>query len=857
MKKSFLKAGLAFAMSFAALQGAVAQEIEYKTPNKDAMEMILAQPIPKTVFNRTMTKGLTYWKTEPYVHVAEMAQTNEFKVAALRLNGDNFSQTRKAYYDNIELLDALTGATTKIAGLPANLKAHDFKWSPEGKYLCFLNDTKNEVELYRVNVTTAEPAAVKINANPVNSIYGGAFAFLDEETIIYKSVPADLGEFPKPTLPNGPIVQESYGRRDTYRTTQDLLKSPYDEAVFEYLCTSIFSIYDGENTRTIGQKGIIKGYDLSPDGKYMMVQTIHKPYSYAKGSSSFPSKNEIWSTSGEVVKVLKGLPKKPGMNGDKPKKDAPKGPRKPSKSEYAWRLDKGAVLTWVETAVSENEKEDERPMPPIGDDEEKKDNDKPERTYFTSLYQCEAPFDLDKDKQLVLTSEFRLGRITWGNDKLALYTDASSKQKIRRTFAFNPSDTSVKPTLLLTEDTSLDTLGGRPVIGRFVTERGTGLLKTDAKGTFVLLSGDNRPDENGDNMSFIDKMSLKDGKTENVWTAKAPYKETVEGVTYCDAKTVKFVVTKESPVDVPNYVAKEIGKKGKMKETPITAFVNTIPHYDGIRSEYLTYERADGVKCAARVFVPANWDKDRDGKLPVFMWTYPYEYRSVATAERGHRADRYGFVVPNRNKQVFWCLSGYAVVLEWSMPIIAAKNGGQPNNVFKKNLIMNAEAIINALDEAGIGDRNRMAVGGHSYGGYMTGNLLAHTRLYKAGIANSGAYNRSLTPYGFQSEGRDYWKAQKMYQEMSPYNYADKVKDAILLTNGQMDENTGTHPIQSERFYYAIAGHNGKAKWLQLPYEGHGYAFRENLLHYFYEVESMLDKYVKNYKPAEEKKTDE
>lgn len=844
MKKHFLRAGLAIAMTFSALQGASAQEIEYKTPNNSAMEMILAQPIPKTVFNHRMTMGVTYWKTEPYVHVAEMAATNEFKVAGLRLNGDNFSQTRKAYYDNIELVSSATGATTKIAGLPAVLKAHDFMWSPQDRYLCFLNDTDREIELYRVDVSAAEPKAVKVNANPVNSIYGDAYAFLDEETILYKSVPADLGEFPKAQMPNGPIVQESYGKRDTYRTVQDLIKSPYDEAVYEYLCTSIFSVFDGTNTRTIGQKNIVKGYSVSPDGKYMMVQTVHKPYSYAKSSGSFPSKNEIWSTSGEVVKVLKGLPKKDGEKGKK-------GPKKASKSEFSWRADKGAVLTWVETAPAEKEEAGSS-----DGEEEKKDSEKPERTYYTSIYQCEAPFRIDNDKQLVFTTEYRFGRVIWGNDKLAVYTDASSKQKIRRTFAFNPSDTSAKPVLLLTEDTSLDTLGGRPVIGRICTDRSTGLLLTDNKETFVLLSGDNRPDENGDNMSFIDKMSLKNGKIENVWTAMAPYKETITGITGCEAKSIRFITAKESPVDVPNYVAKDVNKKGKIKETPITAFVNTIPHYDEVRSEFITYKRADGVNCAARVFVPANWDKDRDGKLPVFMWTYPYEFKSVATAERGHRADRYGFVVPNRNKQIFWCLSGYAVVLEWSMPIIAEKNGGQPNNVFKKNLIMNAEAIINALDEAGIGDRNRMAVGGHSYGGYMTGNLLAHTRLYKAGIANSGAYNRSLTPYGFQSEGRDYWKAQKMYQDMSPYNYADKVKDAILLTNGQMDENTGTHPIQSERFYYAIAGHNGKAKWLQLPYEGHGYAFQENLLHYFYEVENMLDKYVKNAKP-EEKKTNE
>ncbi len=837
---------------------AKAQEIKYKKPSKDVMEMILAAPIPKAVFNPQMDIAAVYSKDDPYVSISEMAAIKEFKVAGVRLNGENFSQTRKGYFTKLDIIRMPGGKPVQVIGMPVNAKIHDFKWSPDGKTLCFLNDTRYEVELYKVDATAEKPVAVKINANRVNSIFGNPFDFIDNNTIIYRSVPVDLGKFPEENAPKGPIVQESFGKRGSYRTYQDLLKTPYDEAVFEYLATSVFSVYDGNATRTIGEKGVIKSFDLSPDGQYMIVSTTHKPYSYSSTYSSFPSKSEIWSTStGEVVKVLRDLPKKPEKNDAKPADKDKKEPRKPSKSGYAWRTDKGAVLTWTETLPSDDNKDEDNDRRPgrDADDQEDKDKDKPERTWYTAIYQCEAPFDTDNGKKLVITSEFRLGRVLWGNDKVAVYSDMSSKEKQTRTFVFNPSDTT-KRTLILTEDTSLDTLGNRPVRGSIVTERGTGRIKLDPKGAYILMSGETRPDENGDNMSFIDRVSLKDGKCENIWTGKAPYKELIAGIKSFDAKGIEFVTSKESATEVPNYMAMSIKNK-KLTETPITFFENPIPHYDKIRSEYITYKRADGVNCAARVFVPADWDKERDGKLPVFMWTYPYEHKTVVSAERRHRADRYGFVVPNRNKQVFWCLQGYAVVLEWSMPIIAEKNGGQPNEVFRKNLVMNAEAIVNALDEAGIGDRNRMSVGGHSYGGFMTGNLLAHTRLYKLGVANSGAYNRTLTPYGFQSENRDYWKIQKIYNEMSPYNYADKVKDAILLTHGMMDENTGTHPIQSERFYYAIAGHNGKARWLQLPYEGHGYAFKENLLHYFATIEEMLDKFVKNAKPEAEKKAGE
>ncbi len=865
MKINGLKrAAMAAALTLCLFPCTRAQEIKYKTPPKDVMEMILAAPLPRAVFNPQMDIAAIYSKADPYVSVSEIVAAKEFKVAGLRLNADNFSQTRKAYYTKLEILKMPAGNTVAVTGMPVNAKIHDFKWSPDGRTLCFLNDTKYEVELYKVDATAERPSAVKINANRVNTTLSNPYDFIDNNTIIYRSVPVDLGKFPEPEGPKGPIVQESFGKRGSYRTYQDLLKSPYDEAVFEYLCTSVLSVYDGYTTRTIGEKGIIKSFNLSPDGQYMMVSTAHKPYSYSSTYNSFPSKTEIWSNTGEVVKVLRDLPKPPAKDEAKPadKDKKEKEPRKPVKSGYAWRTDKGAVLTWTETLPSENGDRDEmrgpdgrpdRPMP--ADEEKPEDKEKPERTWFTALYQCEAPFDLDNGKKLVITSEYRMGRVIWGNDKVAVYTDSNSKDKYTRTFTFNPSDTT-KRKLLLTEDTSLDTLGNRPVIGSICTERGTGKLKLDPKGAYILFSGESRLDENGDAMSFIDRMSLKDGKVENLWTGKAPYKELIVGIKSFDNKGVEFITTKESETEVPNYMAMSVKNK-KVTETPITNYENDIPHYDKIRSEYITYKRPDGVKCAARVFVPADWDKDRDGKLPVLMWTYPYEHRTVISAERRHKADRYGFVVPNRNKQVFWCLKGYAVVLEWSMPIIAEKNGGQPNEVFRKNLVMNAEAIINALDEAGIGDRNRMAVGGHSYGGFMTGNLLAHTRLYKLGIANSGAYNRTLTPYGFQSENRDYWRIPKIYNDMSPYNYADKVKDAILLTHGQMDDNTGTHPIQSERFYYAIAGHNGKARWLQLPYEAHGYQYKENLLHYFYTVGEMLDKFVKNAKPEPAKKSDE
>lgn len=225
------------------------------------------------------------------------------------------------------------------------------------------------------------------------------------------------------------------------------------------------------------------------------------------------------------------------------------------------------------------------------------------------------------------------------------------------------------------------------------------------------------------------------------------------------------------------------------------------------------------------------------------MWGYPYEFKSVAEAEKSRPA-RYNFLRPGYGSAVLWVTQGYAVMDGISMYIISETKDKEPNDVFISQLIMNAEAAINFVDSIGVGDRDRIAIGGHSYGGFMTANLLAHTDLFKAGIARSGAYNRSLTPFGFQSERRNYWKAKEVYDKMSPFNYADKLKTPILIIHGQMDNNTGTFPIQSERLYHAVAGHGGTARYLQLPYESHGYSAYENVMHMLYETDTWLAKWL-------------
>ena len=784
-----------------------AQEVKYERPSKEVEEMLLAKPLAKIDFNDQMTEGVIYQAREQFRPLSLIESIREFKVAGLRLNGDNFSQTRKDFFEEIKLITVSSGATRDIAGLPVNLMAHSFKWSPDGRWLCFLNDTPKEVELYRVDTRAERPTAVKINERPVNSIFGDAYDFAGNDAILYKSVPSDIGPFPKEGFPKGPIIQSSKNKKDSYKTFTDLLKSPYDEAVFDYLCTAELSLYDGTSTRTVGGRGIISEFELSPDGKYIMCTTIHKPYTYAKRYSNFYKRIAIMDMEGREIRLLKEP------------KAAAKGV--PTRSMWGWRADKPATLFWKEKASGKG------------------------AANPYSIRECLYPFDFNVGKVLT-ESASDISSVIWCNENTALYI--STSDKVRRTKAFNPSDINVLPVTILSEDTYDFTSNGHSFNGAICRLRGSDKAVTDPKGKYVLLGGSDRM-EGGLKYSYIDRISLKDGKAETLWTSGTEYKVTLTNVISFSDKGLSFVATHETASEVPNYALYSVDRKGRTSQKEISSFENTLPHSDEIRMEYLQYKRADGLNCAARVYLPAGYDKERDGKLPVFMWTYPREHYTFKSAENNYRASHNTFGMPIQGCQIFWCLKGYAVVLDWTMAIVASDKDADYNANFVKELTMSAEAIVDALDKAGIGDRDRMAVGGLSYGSFMTANLLAHTDLFRCGFCNSGAFNRTLTPYGFQFYNKDYWESEQIYHDMSPYNYADKIKEPILICHGQMDENQGTHPIQSERLYYAIAGHGGEATYIQLPYEGHQMAFKENVLHYFSLVEKMLDEHVKNAKP--------
>ena len=830
----------------------------FRHPAREIEELTLASPLPVFYFDNGYAKAVIGYRNCRQVPIAELAES-EARIGGVRVDPRNFSETRENYFDRLGLLDVATGETRTVGGLPDEVRAKFVTWSPSGRLVGFTLSFPDRVELWCVDVTAAEPVAQRVTELRVNTIFGSPFFFLDDTHILFKSVPDGHRQAPAPQLAQSSVVQEVKGEKTSIRTYQDLLGGPQDEALYTYCCTSQLALWSADGVRLIGEPSVYRSLDPSPDGRYLMAVTEHQPYSYVQAHNAFPSKQFIMDLAdGSLVRMLrdgtvKEEKKAPARDGK-----GPQEPKKPRPAGFGWRPDLPAMLYWTES-----ENGGAGPMGPMGpmgprpDDnpagkDTAQEKDRPEKTFTDKLFQCGAPFDFENDKQLLLAPEYRMGRITWSDGALAFFEESSTKQHFRRLVSFVPGDTLAPRHVIYTQSTETDTLGNFPSYGRLYTTRnGYNRLVawSDAAHNRVLLTGADRRDAEGFAHSFVDQVTLRSGKTEQLWLSSGDCKETLTAITDFTPRKVKLLVRREAYGVVPDFWALDLRRQASRQVTHIE---NPVPQLSElVTDQYVRYTRKDGLTCFAHLYLPAGYDPARDGKLPVFMWTYPYEFKCFAESEKA-RPERHKFTKPTYGSAVIWATQGYAVLDEFTMAIIAADKDSLPNDRFLEQLVMSAEAAIDFVcDSVGVGDRERIGVGGHSYGGFMTANLLAHTRLFRAGVARSGAYNRSLTPFGFQSERRNYWNAKPVYDAMSPFNYADKIKDALLLIHGQLDNNTGTFPVQSERLYQALVYFGATARYVQLPYESHGYQGIETSLDMLYETGEWLDTHVKNAAPRQ------
>jgi len=536
------------------------------------------------------------------------------------------------------------------------------------------------------------------------------------------------------------------------------------------------------------------------------VKPVHEPFSYLVPYSRFPSTTMIYDRNGNEIKTLLEVPLI---------EDLPQGfmAVRTGMRSVRWRADKPATLYWAEALD--------------GGDPEK------EVEYRDAVYQQAAPFTAEKS--LLLKTKYRYSGIIWGSDDVAVSYDYWWNSRQIRTVIFNPSDANAEQ--ILFDERNYQDQYSDP--GDFVSKRNEFDRATlDINGNQLYLLGDGYSEKG--KFPYADVYNYKTQKKDRIYqtTAEDELESFVVGVDMADGKVLTRI---ESKNEYPNYFFRNINT-GKL--TAVTNFENPFKAIQNVHKEVITYQREDGVELSATLYLPVDYDMEKKEKMPMIMWAYPREFKDKSSAGQVTSSSN-EFTYPWYGSPIFWVNRGYVVLDDAAFPIIG-EGDDQPNDSFRKQLVDNAKAAIDAVDDMGYIDRNRVGVGGHSYGAFMTANLLSHSDLFAAGIARSGAYNRTLTPFGFQSEERNYWESPEVYYKMSPFMHADKMKTPLLLVHGEADNNSGTYPMQSERYFNALKGLGATVRLVMLPKESHGYAAKESIMHMLWEQDQWLEKYVKN-----------
>jgi dipeptidyl aminopeptidase/acylaminoacyl peptidase len=805
-----LPALVALGLALVSIAPAAAQDTDaiYRTPSQELAALVDAPATPGVSLSPDQSMMLLM--TRPGAPSIAEVSAPELRLAGLRINPKNNGPSRGFTYMDLAVR-TLDGDQRQVTGLPEEPRIGNVRWAPDGRHVAFTQTTVDRVELWVLDVESAH--AQRLVDGAMNAAFFGApFSWLsDSETLLARMVPEGRGPAPaEPPVPTGPVIQESEGEAAPARTYQDLLQNQHDEALFEHYTTSQMAHIDLDGTvRALGAPVIVRSATPSPDGQYTLVQATHRPFSYLVPASRFPTRIEVWGAEGDVAAEITDLPlqdKVPTGFGS-----VPTGVR-----SIAWRADAPATLSWVEALDG-------------GDGNA-------EATERDQLFVLGAPFD--GEATAVASLPLRYGGTFWSEDGYALVFETWFATRQVRAYVVNPDEPGTMRTLF---DFSMENRYDDPgmPLSR-LSEWGTNVLRTADGGRTLFLTGQGASPEG--NRPFLRRLDLETGETEEVFRSEAPFYEMP--VAMLDAEGTRLLTRRETNDEPPNFYVRDLGR-GTVQA--VTEFAHPYPHLAGIQTEAIQYTRADGVPLSATLYLPAGYDPQRDGPLPAFVWAYPQEFKSADAA--GQRSDSpHQFKRVSYNGAVPWVTRGYAVINNASMPVVG-EGEEEPNDSFREQLVANAQAAIDEGVRRGVVDPERVAVGGHSYGAFMTANLLAHSDLFRAGVARSGAYNRTLTPFGFQREERLFWEAPEIYFGMSPFMHADKVNEPILLIHGEADNNSGTFPIQSIRFYNAIKGLGGTARLVMLPDESHGYAARESVLHMLWETDRWLDMHVKSASP--------
>lgn len=875
-------------------------EETYRLPPPEIARLVDANADPSVSLQPKHKEWMILLDRPNLPPIAEVA-AEELRLAGFRINGNTYAPSRADYYIGMSLqrVDDEQCTHVPISGLPPPPHLSPFiqigylRWAPDGSRFAFcVYDPLVGLELWMVRMDTRRAECILPGAR-LNAVCADPFTWnADSRTIVATFVLEDQPVPKKPSVPRGPVIQENLSSRPApSRTYQDLLQSRYDRRLFAHYTTCQLGLVDTDEctVRCIGHPAAFRRASPSPDGRYLLVDSMVPPFPYMMPAGRFPRRVEVWdANTGETACLVAEIPvqdKIPiAFDG------VGEGPR-----GIGWRSDADATLYWAEA----------------------QDGGDPNREAQVRdcVYTLSAPFIGAPHKLASLP--WRYNGVIWGSGSVALISERKYKTRSVRSYLIAPGNapavdgnTDVEklplddPICERAHDDNRDEVPKRLLFDiknwedRYHDPGSVCTLRNERGKTVLRLI---YPDDHGDQVEEGETgkpifmligagasdegdrpfMSLYDTATEKstrVWQSEPPYFQSVAVVLEEDEKTgtpVKMLIRQEAPKENPNFYVLDVreksenvlhavrsraedngaqAKSGVEKRSDngtnyaglsraVTQFPHPAPELIDVRREIVHYERKDGVRLNASLYLPPGYEAEKDGPLPMLMWAYPREYKSAEFAGQT-RGSPYQFVRLARTP-LYWLTRGYAILDGPEMPIIG-EGEEEANDTYVEQLVMSAEAAVEYVVKRGVAHRKQIAIGGHSYGAFMTANILAHAPgLYCCGIARSGAYNRTLTPFGFQNEERTLWEAGDVYTTMSPYMVANKIEAPLLLIHGDSDNNPGTFPMQSERMFQALKGHGKVCRYVNLPHEGHGYRARESVMHVLAEMTAWLEKYCK------------
>nr|WP_245556318.1 prolyl oligopeptidase family serine peptidase [Algicola sagamiensis] len=777
--------------------------MDYQTPSEQISQLAEAPARPYAMISPDK-RWIAFAQYNRLVPLQDLTR-EELKLAGLKIDPKRFSRKIPIAFHQLSLKDLKTNQDIEVQGLPEGKILH-VSWSADSQFLAFVfyEDSKSTLWIYDV----LSKQVRQLSKQPLNGILmRKPYVWLPNAKGLVVNIAASKPKnYPiKKAAAIQPIIQVTTGEKAPNRTYQNLLSSPYEEAVFEYLTTSrLAKLSLAGNLTYLTQPGLFSAVEVSPDGKYVLTSSIKKPFSYLVPYHRFPKETRVIDFNGKQITEVADLALAENI---------PQGfdSVRLGRRSVEWRHDLPATLVWVEAQDGGDMSKD---VP-----------------FHDIAYQWHAPFQTKPT--LLRQFEWRFAGFTWGNSQVALADEWRFSDRQTRSWKINFSQTA-KSDVLFQSRSINDAYKDPGHVQMTRNEFGKPVMMLDEEQN-VLFAGEGASPKG--NIPFLNRYNFDQQKKTTLWQSEAPYYERVVAV--LDKQANRVVTLRESKQEQPNFFIRDL-KKNSLSQ--VSHFAHPSPAFKGVSKELISYKRDDGVDLTGTLYLPAGYKKG--DRIPVLMWAYPLEFKDKSVAGQV-RESKYAFNYVSYWGPLPYLAKGYAVFDDPQMPIVGA--GEQlPNDTFREQLISSAKAAVDVLVKKGVADPKRIAIAGHSYGAFMVANLLAHTDLFIAGIARSGAYNRTLTPFGFQGEERSFWEGQAIYAAMSPFFHAEKINEPMLIIHGKEDSNSGTYPMQSERMFAAMKGLGGDARLVMLPYEAHGYYAKESMLHVLWEQEEFLERNFKN-----------